>query len=73
VVARQIRFYVDGALASTTSFTFTPWNAAGRTLVGRSKWAGNADTHFHGKIDQARLYGRVLGPVEVANLHQSGE
>ena len=73
VPARLIRLYVNGALKSTTSFTFTPWDATGRSLIGRARWAGLADTHFHGKLDQARLYQRVLGATEIANLHQSGQ
>ena len=66
--AGTIKLYVNGVLAATTSFT--PGTLAreyGTTpfRIGRaqSSWAAN------GKVDQVRIYDRVLTESEISDLH----
>ena len=54
--------YVDGTLATTTENTLTD---TGQVV----KFGG---TNFVGKIDDVRIYNRILSATEVANLYSAG-
>jgi len=66
--ARQIRLYVNGALAATTAFVDPPWHASGGVQIGRLKYKGAFGEHWPGEIDEVRVYDRVAYPAEVAEL-----
>jgi hypothetical protein len=63
----QIKFYLNGALQSTQSYT-TAWQAAGHTAVGRAKYNGNNVDFVNGQVDDVHLYNRVLSDQEIASL-----
>jgi Concanavalin A-like lectin/glucanases superfamily len=66
--ANKIRLYVNGDLAAEKPFTASPLDAQGPFLIG----AGSSDstpTHFFkGKIDEVRVYDRILVAPEVSTL-----
>ncbi|MEV6242972.1 LamG-like jellyroll fold domain-containing protein [Lentzea sp. NPDC051838] len=51
--AGQLRLYVDGKLAGTTSGRL--WPADGKFAVGRAQWQGKDADNFAGLIDEVRL------------------
>ena len=72
VVSDQLKLYVDGQLAGTTSAC--PGEASqGHTVIGRAKYAGNQVDFWHGKIDQVHVYDRALSDAEVSELYESGK
>ncbi|MEV0752072.1 LamG-like jellyroll fold domain-containing protein [Streptosporangium sp. NPDC050280] len=66
-VAKHIRLYVNGKLASTTAFT-TPWNATGPVQLGASLYSTVPDAFFPGEIDDLRIFDRIVTAEEVGNL-----
>ena len=64
-----IKLYVNGVLQGTASFT-GGWNAAGHTIIGRSKYNGNLVDFVNGVIDETSLYNRVLSDAEVQQFYQ---
>jgi Concanavalin A-like lectin/glucanases superfamily len=63
--AHQLRFYVNGVLQSTGSFTAT-WRAAGPLVIGRGKWNGVTSNYWNGAVDEVRVWDRILGDSEIA-------
>jgi len=59
-VAGRMSLYVNGALASSTSFT-APWNATGPLAIGRGWHNGAAAAYWPGLIDEVRVYQGVVG------------
>ncbi|MGW4962419.1 LamG-like jellyroll fold domain-containing protein [Nonomuraea sp. NPDC004186] len=66
-VAKQIKLYVNGKLASTTAFT-TPWKAAGPVRIGAGSSNGALASFFPGEIDDVRIFDRILTPEEIGDL-----
>ncbi|MBO4210460.1 LamG domain-containing protein, partial [Micromonospora echinofusca] len=66
-VARQLQIHVNGRPGTPAAFT-TPWQANGATVVGRSRWKGNITDRFPGKIDDVRVYDRIVSVDEAAAL-----
>ncbi|GAB3136390.1 hypothetical protein GCM10027290_00050 [Micromonospora sonneratiae] len=66
--ARQIRLYVNGALAATTAFVDPPWQASGGLQIGRLKYKGVFGEYWPGEIDEVRVYDRVAYPADIAEL-----
>ncbi|MEJ3748053.1 LamG-like jellyroll fold domain-containing protein [Actinomycetes bacterium KLBMP 9797] len=66
-VAKQIQIYVNGKPGTPAAFT-TPWAAGGSTVVGRARWQGNWADRFPGKIDDVRVYDRVVSIAEAIKL-----
>ena len=69
------RFYVDGALSSSGTGTYSPSGATDflTTYIGGAKPSG-VNSYLTGRIDELRAYNRVLSAGEVAllyNAHQS--
>ncbi|WP_405087621.1 LamG-like jellyroll fold domain-containing protein [Microbispora sp. NBC_01389] len=61
----RLRLFVDGRPQSTTAVQPTPWNAAGRFVIGRAlggseQWAGD--------VDDVRVWDRVVYDREVGDL-----
>ncbi|MGO1052196.1 LamG-like jellyroll fold domain-containing protein [Crossiella sp. CA198] len=44
------------------------WNATGDLVVGAAKFGGNTVDHFPGRIDDVKVYDRLLIPAEAATL-----
>lgn len=51
----QLRFYVNGQLAGTTSYT-DAWNAYGRVLIGAGETDGTPRSFFPGVIDEVQVF-----------------
>jgi hypothetical protein len=68
LTARQLRLYVNGALAGSTSFDYTPWNATGPLQIGRLKYNGAFQEYWPGDLDEVRVYDRVVYPDEIAEV-----
>jgi hypothetical protein len=61
--------YEDGVLVrAITPFAFTPMTLGATTdnWIGRSLY--NVDPYFKGKVDDFRIYGRVLSAKEISAL-----
>ncbi|MEH0975061.1 LamG-like jellyroll fold domain-containing protein [Micromonospora sp. CPCC 205546] len=70
---RQLRLYIDGALATTTTVkaAWTPWQATGPLTVGRSTANGAANGWLHGGVDDLSVFQGVLTPAKVNDLYQT--
>jgi len=66
----QLKLYVNGVFQETKPFA-NGWNAPGNTVVGRAKWNGGLVDYWPGKIDDVRVYSRVLNPEEIQDLHKA--
>jgi hypothetical protein len=65
-----LRLYVNGALVATTPAT-SPMNAtADPLLIGTKAGASIAGDHFHGLLDEVRVYGRALTAAEIGTIAQ---
>ncbi len=60
--------YIDGVLCDTGTVTAIA-NGSGTIDIGRF----NGGYYFNGKIDDVRLYNRVLSATEIANLYKQNE
>lgn len=63
--AAQIRLYANGVPMASAAFT-TPWQAAGRIVIGHDLRGGQPADFADGAIDQVRLYDHRLSDVDVA-------
>jgi hypothetical protein len=64
VNSNSLKFYVNGMLVHTAAH---PGNIAGGTFplhFGRSPYLGNPG-HFHGEIDEVRIWDRAIGDLEI--------
>jgi concanavalin A-like lectin/glucanase superfamily protein len=64
--AQQIRLYVNGTLAQTTTYT-TPWNATGVLQLGVG-WYGSRNNFFGGDVDDVRIFDQPINDSEIAQL-----
>lgn len=64
----SIQFYLNGALYSSKTGTGTLANLCPASNVVIGGWWVNDPVNFNGKLDNVRLYNRVLTPHEVAAL-----
>jgi hypothetical protein len=68
-----IQLFVNGrpqgqpVVLSKVSSTYTPWAASGGLQFGRSKAGGTYGDYHFGLLDEAAVWGRFLGPSEVAD------
>ncbi|TQJ11833.1 LamG-like jellyroll fold domain-containing protein [Kribbella jejuensis] len=60
---KTVQLYVNGRLQGTSTFTHTPWKAAGTVEVGSYR-VGTAKGVFPGGIDDVKIYPRVLSAAE---------
>ncbi|MBN1885093.1 MAG: chitobiase/beta-hexosaminidase C-terminal domain-containing protein [Candidatus Krumholzibacteriota bacterium] len=66
----EIRCYVDGALACTSSSMSEAIQTDGNVLIGRYELA-SSPFFFKGIIDDVRFYDRALSASEIAALHEA--
>ncbi|MFB9932206.1 LamG-like jellyroll fold domain-containing protein [Amycolatopsis halotolerans] len=62
--------YVNGVKQGTTAAH--PWAASGPMLIGASKWNGSRIDYFHGQIDDAQVWQRVLSASDVHDFANVG-
>jgi hypothetical protein len=60
--------YVNGTQNATGTHS-TKWNATGAVNIGRLRWNGAYNNNFTGKIDDVRIYQRVLSATDVTDLY----
>ncbi|WP_037625585.1 LamG domain-containing protein [Streptomyces aureus] len=65
--AKEIRLYVDGKLAATTDWTYSPWNATGPLQLGRKLASGTYGEYTNGAISNVRIYPYALPPADAAS------
>ncbi|MDL5202873.1 LamG domain-containing protein [Streptomyces sp. ALI-76-A] len=64
--ARELRFYVNGQLATTsTAVDTTSWTASGGLQVGRS---AIHDEYFQGTVDEVRAYSGAATPTMISQM-----
>jgi len=68
----ELRLYVDGELAGTTSACLSDATPTGTTVIGRGKFGGNPVDYLDGTVDQVHLYDRALSATEIRALYESG-
>lgn len=64
----SIRVYINGKLNSTRTGTGTAANFCSSTKIIIGAWWDGTPLSFNGKLDNIRLYNRVLTPHEIAAL-----
>ncbi|WP_031514937.1 LamG-like jellyroll fold domain-containing protein [Streptomyces sp. NRRL F-5123] len=69
-----VRLYVDGVLASSVAFPYTPWDARGRLDIGSDLFDGayNPGDLLSGSMADVRNYGRALTDQEAYALYSTG-
>lgn len=66
------RIYINGVLnSSKTNFTLTRGDTSSQLQIGNND--NNANSIFSGKIDDVRIYNRVLSVQEVLQLYNAGK
>ncbi|MFE4593512.1 LamG-like jellyroll fold domain-containing protein [Streptomyces laurentii] len=71
--AKQLRLYVNGALAGTTAYT-TAWEARRGLQLGAGTYDGTPPGNFFpGTVDDVRIYDRAVNTAEAALLQQGKE
>ncbi|MCX6344612.1 MAG: PA14 domain-containing protein [Armatimonadetes bacterium] len=68
--AKSVKFYLDGVLDSTRSYTAAPVAALNGIRIGG--WDGGGRS-FDGKIDDFRIYSRILTAAEITAMGDTGE
>ncbi|WP_371785295.1 LamG-like jellyroll fold domain-containing protein [Streptosporangium subroseum] len=64
-VAKKMRLYVNGVLASEADYTATPWNADQMFELGNGRYSGFGYSSVKAAYDEIRAYNRVLSPTEI--------
>ena len=65
----NVRIYLNGKLLKTCAYTGSDTNSE-KWFIGRSNDGAPYWYYFHGKIDDARIYNRVLSAAEVQQLYK---
>jgi hypothetical protein len=65
--AATLSLYVNGTLQQTVAFT-TPWQATGRTAIGRGFYRGNKVDFIKGMVADVRIYASALKPEAIQAL-----
>ncbi|MDT5042315.1 MAG: hypothetical protein QOE51_3300 [Actinoplanes sp.] len=71
-VKGELRLYVDGQLAGTTSACLPQAAPTGNTVIGRGKYGGNPVDYLDGTVDQVHVFDRALSATEIKALYDSG-
>ncbi|WP_078900082.1 LamG-like jellyroll fold domain-containing protein [Streptomyces sp. SBT349] len=67
--AGTISLYVNGELADSTAFSHR-WDATGSLMLGASEAEGQVINRLDGKLDDVRLFDRVVTASEVRQLYE---
>jgi hypothetical protein len=81
--SKNVKLYINGTLSRSAVHGITDWtpssgNASVPLCIGTlypygEGWGGNTGFTFDGKIDDARMYNRVLSATEIAALYNSNQ
>ncbi|MFI1534063.1 LamG-like jellyroll fold domain-containing protein [Streptomyces anandii] len=66
----EMKLYVNGALAGTTSYS-TAWDARRGLQIGAGSYNGGPGSFFPGTIDEVRLFDKPLAASEVTALSKN--
>ena len=70
----EIKWYVDGALVSTTAASRIPWNSPATLWIGANATkSGVQKYYFDGKMSDLRFWYSELTASDVAELHAAGQ
>ncbi len=69
---KTIKYYIDGVLDKTNTFTTTPSLDLSNVLLG-SWYVNSAYRSFDGLLDDLAIFSRVLSVAEIANLYSGGQ
>jgi type IV secretory pathway TrbL component len=65
-----VKFFVNGRLVASRSFTQPPLSVAANTCLGEmALGAGMVAAPLHGRLDEVRVYGRALAAAEIQQLY----
>ncbi|MGX7826077.1 LamG domain-containing protein [Actinokineospora sp. 24-640] len=70
--ANEIRLFVDGKLAATTTAPPAKDNAGGPVRIGRTIWNGASVDQWPGAIDEVQIFDRPLSASEIMGLVSAG-
>jgi hypothetical protein len=66
----SVKFFVNGRLVASRSFTQPPRSVAANTFIGELNLSGGAVmAPLHGRLDEVRVYGRALAAEELRQLY----
>ncbi|MFD8351916.1 LamG-like jellyroll fold domain-containing protein [Streptomyces coelicoflavus] len=68
--SNEIRLYVDGDLAATST-AGPAYQSTGGLTVGRAQWGGSATDFWNGSVDEVHAYDKALTGEEVSALHEA--
>ena len=64
----ELKLYVNGELAGTTSYT-TPWDARRGLQIGAGSYDGAPASFFPGTIDEVRIFDKPLAQSDITDLY----
>ncbi len=67
--ANTVKLFIDGSVVATLNTTAAPLANTGQLWIGSSPF----NDFLNGRIDDARIYERVLSPTEIQTLYNGGE
>jgi hypothetical protein len=65
--AQAISLYLNGELQETTTFR-NPWQATGKTVIGRGRSNGHNGSYLDGVVRDARIYASALTDEQIKKL-----
>ncbi|PBC78747.1 concanavalin A-like lectin/glucanase superfamily protein [Streptomyces sp. TLI_235] len=69
--SKQIRLYVNGALAQTTSVSGI-WQTTGPLQIGRTRWKNTWTDHWDGALTDVQIWNQALPAERVSQLWNTG-
>ncbi|MGW1724462.1 LamG domain-containing protein [Streptomyces sp. NPDC002306] len=64
--AKELRLYVNGKLAGSRDWTYTPWNATGPLQIGRKLSSGAYGEFANASVSDIRVYPTALPPADAS-------
>jgi hypothetical protein len=69
---KSMTIYVNGVPRGSTTSNTAPWQATGKTAIGRAILNGNFVDTLLGAVDDARYYGSALTGTQIQALYNAG-
>ncbi|MEU9839388.1 LamG-like jellyroll fold domain-containing protein [Actinomadura sp. NPDC048032] len=66
--SKRLQIYVNGEPGTPSPEMPSAWNAAGGFQIGRSSWSGQQADHWPGRVDEVRVYDRIVGQQEAQEM-----
>jgi hypothetical protein len=67
-IDRRLKIYVNGEKGTDSPEVTSQWLATGGLEIGRSQWAAAPVDHWAGRIDEVRVYDRILAEEEIGKM-----